>query len=290
MRRPSCDNWKVIGRFFIPERISGENHLKRKLILTKLLYGVFALILIFSVYKTCSYLFESDTGANYSSELQSEAVVWDTHNSDTISSDADAASGAMSGSSAPEEQIPESVDFESLQKISKNCAAWIFCPDSKINYPVAHGTDDAYYLHRLLNGKKNNGGTLFIEAENQKDFSDWNTIIYGHNMKNGTMFGDLTEYEDQSYYEAHPVMYLYTPDKRWKMELIAGFVTDTSSDIYQIPKDEEAKMELVNTAEKKSDFKTDVTVQEKDRLVTLSTCSYEKDDARYVVIGKLVEW
>lgn len=154
---------------------------------------------------------------------------------------------------------------------------------------IAQAKDNDYYLRRLLDGTEASGGTLFMDFRNNKDLSDWNTVIYGHNMKNGTMFATLLDYRRPGYYDKHPVMYLYTLEQRYKIELIAGYTTSVNDLIYSIPATKESRDEILDHARMVSSFISDVTVEDGDRLVTLSTCSYVYDDARYVVIGRIVE-
>jgi sortase B len=106
-------------------------------------------------------------------------------------------------------------------------------------------------------------------------------------MKNKTMFGTLVSYKEQEYYDEHPYMYLITPDASYKLELVAGYITDTESGVYDFPETQQERDELLDLVRSKSTFKSDVQVQENDRLVTLSTCSYEYEDARFVVVGVL---
>lgn len=120
------------------------------------------------------------------------------------------------------ETAPITVDFERLQEENKDIIAWLYCPDTEINYPVVQSKDNEYYLRRLLDGTWNIAGTLFMDYRNAADCSDLHTIIYGHNMKNNTMFGSLPKYSKQEYYEEHSVLYLLTPKQNYKVKLIAG--------------------------------------------------------------------
>ena len=165
----------------------------------------------------------------------------------------------------------------------------MYAPGGGINYVVAQAGDNDYYLHRLLNGAEAKAGTLFMDYQNHSDFSDWNTIIYGHHMKNGTMFASLVKYQNQEYYDKHPVMYLYTPGRRMKLEILAGYTTNVEDSVYTIPTTKEGRDELVKHVLQKSNFTSEVSVTGEDKLVTLSTCTYEYEDARFVVIGKIAE-
>ena len=98
-------------------------------------------------------------------------------------------------------ECPVSVDFQKLKEENSDIIAWIYCEDTPINYPVVLAKDNSYYLHRKINGDYGFAGTLFADYRNKGDFSDNNTIIYGHNMKNDTMFGTITEYRNQEYFD-----------------------------------------------------------------------------------------
>lgn len=152
---------------------------------------------------------------------------------------------------------------------------------------AAEGTDNDYYLHRLVNGQKNAGGTLFMDCNNEKTFTDDNTIIYGHHMKNGSMFAGLEKYKEQSYYDAHPVLYLLTPEKSYRLVVFAGFVTASDSSVYTLQFPDGDRQSWIEKALKQSDFQTDVQVAADEPVVTLSTCDYTYEDARYVVLGVL---
>ena len=167
--------------------------------------------------------------------------------------------------------------------------AWLYCPDTEINYPVVQSKDNEYYLRRLLDGTWNIAGTLFMDYRNAADCSDLHTIIYGHNMKNNTMFGSLPKYSKQEYYEEHSVLYLLTPKQNYKVKLIAGYVTPSDSKVYEFEKTKEERSGLLKTALDNSLFTSGTTVSDEDRLLTLSTCSYEYDNARFVLMGILKE-
>ena len=188
------------------------------------------------------------------------------------------------------EICPIQVDFDALRKKNKDVVAWIYCPDTPINYPVVQAADNDYYIHRLLDGRINASGTLFMDYQNSADLSDWNSLIYGHNMKNGTMFGYLPHYKKQSYFEDHPKMFLLTPEQNYMVEIMSGFVTQADAELYKnFSPDAEKKEPLVQSWLENADVVSGVYPSSEDRFITLSTCSYEYDDARYVLIGVLKE-
>lgn len=192
--------------------------------------------------------------------------------------------------SEPEtETVPITVDFASLLADNGDVVGWIFCPDTPINYPVVQGKDNNEYLRHDLNGRYLVSGTLFVDYRNGSIGEDTNFVIYGHNMKNQTMFGTILKYKEQSYYNAHPLLYYLTPEQNYMLEPIAGLVVSTGDMIYQTSPDMENFPAYVEKLVDKSGFRSEAAYTPGDILVTLSTCSYEFDTARYVLVCKLTE-
>ncbi len=229
--------------------------------------GVFA----FSAYKVGSYYY-----ARWQSSKQNQQII-------------DQYVEPVKETEEPEEEgDPDriTVDFEGLLKENSDVAAWIYCANTNINYPVMQGSDNAYYLSHLLDGSYNAGGSIFMEYSNQADFSDRNTILYGHHMKNGSMFADLMNFKKSGYYGAHDHMYIMTPTCTYRLDLLAGAVVDPDDAIYSTYPTQAA----IDSIMSRSTFQSAVSLPgEEGRLVTLSTCSYEYDDARYVVLGVLTQ-
>jgi sortase B len=153
------------------------------------------------------------------------------------------------------------VDLAALKEINPDIVAWVCIEDTEINYPVVQGTDNQYYLKHLFNGKWNSSGCIFLDRRNEPDFSDRHSIIYGHHMKNGTMFSGLTQYKKQEFYQAHPTILLITPEPDTKFEA------------------------WLEAARSRSCFESDMIPAVTDRIVTLSTCSYEFNNTRFVLLG-----
>lgn len=192
--------------------------------------------------------------------------------------------------------IPDkSVDFESLQETaSPDIYAWIYIPDSMIDYPVLqHPTDNIYYLEHNMDGSKGYPGCIYTEDYNAKDFSDPHTVLYGHNMKNGTMFAGLHKYEDSKYFEEHPYIYIYTPEGLLVYEIFAAYEYSnlhlllnydfTNEVIYQGYLNDIKEVRSMNC-----NIKEDVEVTVDNRILTLSTCIADKPDNRYLVQGVLL--
>ncbi len=182
------------------------------------------------------------------------------------------------------------IDAQALTEMNEDYACWLYAPGTLIDYPVVQGEDNNYYLHRLFNGENNACGTLFIDYRNLAGFLDPNTLIYGHHMRNGSMFKAITFYAEQTYFDSHPYMLIVTGEKRYLLELFAGYLTSKDDHCYDIAiSDAEDLAAFVSEARAKSNFETSVEIEPGDRLVTLSTCAYAFENARYIAIGRLNE-
>lgn len=184
---------------------------------------------------------------------------------------------------------PPVVDFDALQAINPQAVGWIRSDTGDINYPVVQGTDNDYYLTHLVDGTYNSNGSIFVDFRNAADISDRNTFIYGHNMRNGAMFASLSLYSAAGYLEMHPELVLITREESFSLQVFAGCVVPGNSDLYQMTyRDDEEFASYVEKVKLLSDFSSDVQVGPQDRIVTLSTCSYDYDDARYLLFCKAV--
>jgi len=184
--------------------------------------------------------------------------------------------------------IPDmSIDFAALRAVNLDAAAWLYSPGTAIDYPVMKARDYDHYLRRLPDGTYNANGTLFIDYNNAPDFTDQLTVIYGHNMRSGRMFGRLTGYKEQAYFEEHPYMYLYTEQGNCRIDLIYGCVIGAGQWRERAFMYEANLGALLAYAAHNTTFKSTVQFAPGDRIVAMSTCSYEFDSARYVVLGVL---
>ena len=176
------------------------------------------------------------------------------------------------------------VDFSALRQINGDVVAWLYGPDTEINYPVVQGDDNEEYLYLLPDRTWNVNGSLFLDYRCVPDFSDDVSIIYGHHMKTGAMFGGLVRYKEQSYYEAHPRFYLITPDQKYRVELFAGCIVRADAQLYQDDLTQESLQDCID----QSTFVSPVESVPEEPILALSTCTYEFKTARYIVLGTLV--
>lgn len=254
-----------------------------RLLLSLLLVATF----LYSAYKLLDYYVDTQKNTNLNEKMIEQSVSSITtsvpYNKD---SESEIVEAEETEPPMPVEISPISVDFDTLKEANDDVIGWLYCEDTPINYPVLQSDDNSYYLRRLVNGEWNIAGSLFMDYRNNLSNNDWNTVIYGHNMKNDSMFGTLPEYRNQDYYEQHPVMYFLTPEADYKIELIAGFVTPSDSALYDVYLSESDRTSLYDELFKLSDFQSNEYFFEKDvQLLTVSTCSYEYETARYVVVG-----
>ncbi len=268
--------------------------MKKFSLLRAIIIAVLAIVFIVALVQTVRIYSDRKEAENTYDSLQSYVSTEDTAPDETqpseTTSDTAEDSQTEEDTTPITETAPISVDFDSLIAKHPDVVAWIYADDTVINYPVAKGKDNNQYLRHLLSGKYNVAGTIFADYRNGDIGEDQNYIVYGHNMKDGSMFGSVLKYKKQAYYDEHPYLYLLTPDKNYKIELIAGYVTAKTSEAYNANfATEEALEQYVKSAVSKSTFKSNVAFQPGDKLVTLSTCSYEYDNARYVVLGILRE-
>ena len=229
----------------------------------------------------------NDAASQYTQPTETDPAPEDPI-SDNMSPAASSAPADSSEVVTPEptpEAAPITVDFDALRAENPEVIGWIYCEGTPINYPVLQTTDNDKYLHQMVNGETNAAGSIFMDYRNTPDLSDCNTLIYGHNMKNNSMFGILPSFRSQSYYEEHPVMWLLTPEQDWKIVLIGGAVVDNNDDIYDAIHHKEYVLAQMDRLLSDSVF--DGPEVDGEHFVTLSTCAYDFEDARLVLIGVL---
>lgn len=181
---------------------------------------------------------------------------------------------------------------------NKDMSAWLQIPGTNIDYPVMWTPEDEeYYLYRDFDGSDNKNGSLILDTDSCLDPLSTNLIIHGHNMKSGAMFGRLTDYEQESFYQDHKELILYTEECRRNYEVIAVFrsqvfrKTDTVFKFYNFfqADTQEEFDDFYNNIKGMSIYDTGVTAEFGDHFITLSTCVYHVENGRFVVVAKEVE-
>ena len=172
------------------------------------------------------------------------------------------------------------VDWKALKKVNPDVQGWLYQKGTVINYPVVQGTDNDTYLHTRFDKQWSGGGTLFVDYRMEKDFRGFNSIIYGHHMKDGSMFRSIRGYtKEEGYYDKHKTLELATPHGNYHLVVFSAFITKaTDEDTYKMTYDEAEKQAYIDRAWEQSELpitKDSVDVTKSDRLVTLSTCAYD---------------
>lgn len=194
------------------------------------------------------------------------------------------------GYSAEDARVLES--YAELSKTNSDMAGWIKIPDTKIDYPVVRYSDNSFYLHKNFEKKYLYSGIPFMDYQCEEN--SHNIIIYAHNMRDGSMFAALSDYENKAFYDKHRRIYFDSLNERGVYEIIAAFSTKVGSKNefkyynYAYIENEDQYNEYVSSVKKLSYYNTGVTAHYGERLVTLSTCAYHTSNERFVVVAKKI--
>lgn len=192
--------------------------------------------------------------------------------------------------------IPEkNLNWDELYKTNEHIYAWIYIPNTNVDYPILqHPTDDTFYLNRNLDGSWGYPGCIYSEHRyNTKTWTDFNTLLYGHNMKNGTMFRTLHNFADKDFFEANRYIYIYTPEYVYVYDIFGAYVYGDSHILveydsnYQLRRQEYLEM-VVGIRDMSANFRDDVELSTESNLLTLVTCIGGRPNNRYLVQGVLV--
>ena len=252
--------------------------------LRKILIILFAILILFSAWQLLKMLKEYREGQDSYVSLEQYITVGESSPSlfrpaEMVEIDAQETGNTV---------WPE-VDFTKLLEKNTDIIGWIYIEGTNISYPVVKSDDNEYYLNHLFDKSKNSSGCIFLDMACADDFSGPHSIIYGHHMKDKSMFANLVEYKEQEFYNAHPIALLLTPNSRYKIHLFSGYVTDNWSSAWYKDFSEIDYASWLSEIKAKSTFDSEHIPRETDRIVTLSTCTYEFDDAKFVVHGFVEE-
>lgn len=180
--------------------------------------------------------------------------------------------------------------FEQLYADNNDLAGWIRIDGTVVDYPVLQFVDNTFYLERDFYGESSRAGSIFMDYRNIPDGNDFNTILYGHHMADGSMFKALMKYKDESFFQEHGIIDFDVLNKEYEWVIFSVYVTDVS--FYYIDTSfhsDDKKQEFIEEIRERSMYESDVSVGPEDHILTLSTCTYEFENARFVVHAKRVE-
>ena len=243
-------------------------------------------VFIFASYKLIHILLEYKAGSDEYAALVQYAPEISLQQPETSAGTAPAGESAAGDTWVKPDSALPVMDFSA---INSDVKAWLTIFDTQISYPVVQTDDDETYLHRTFEGKSNASGCLFISQYNT-GFDDPNTVIYGHNMKNGSMFHELVSYKDEKFFQKHRYGVLYTPEKTYWLDIFAAYVVSADGGFDQVlfsSDEEEAAFfeKLLDRAPQQLGYKAEALAP----ILTLSTCTYEYNDARFVVHARIME-
>jgi len=186
-------------------------------------------------------------------------------------------------------KLLEETDLAALREINEDVLAWIVIPDTQLSYPLMRGKDNKYYLEHTWKGEISSAGSIFMERLNSEDFSNYHTVIYGHRMADGTMFGSLKHYTTEEHFKQHPYVYIYDDNGAHRYEIFAAYEAPVGSRTYQVGfTDDENKKEFLNYCAEKSVVDTGIMPAVEDKIITLSTCTAAgSEKSRWVVQARL---
>lgn len=228
---------------------------------------------------------DSASSSAVSEESSAASVVSDSKSSKTSSKKV---------KSSDKDKINGSINFTELWKVNTDIYAWIKIPNTNVDYPVLQTDgDDGFYLNHNYKKQYEFAGSIYTEKLNSKDFSDPNTVLYGHDMLNGTMFRTLHNFHDPGFFSANPYIYIYLPDRTLTYEIFSAYVYDDRHLLYSFDfNDKEVFADYLEYATDPTDSimcnRRDIEVTADDKIITLSTCIGNMESSRYLVQGVLI--
>ncbi len=192
------------------------------------------------------------------------------------------------------EKAENPIDFDSLIKKNPDIYAWIYIPKTEINYPICrHATDDNYYLDHDIYGNYSYAGAIYSQFCNSRDFNDRVTVLYGHNMADGSMFAGLHKFKDKDFFDSNADFYVYTQDRKLTYEVVSAFVYDdrhimNTFDFSDDKVFEDYLKTLENPRSVSSNVREGVSLDINSNIIILSTC-LNSGEGRYLVAGELIK-
>ena len=273
--------------------------------LRKLLRIVFVVIFLIAIGQVIHLMLDNRDAEQANSHAQSIAGAIPTTTAETTTEPAPSTTEPKSTETTPPETTPpetteatlppdenisylQQLDILALREVNKDVIGWIYIPDTKVNYPLLHTSDNERYLHTTWDGKYNAAGSIFLETQCSPYLTNFNTIIYGHNMGNGSMFAALKLYRDYDFYEEHPYVYIVRHDAIYRYEVFSTYEAGVRTDTYRLRFTEHAKKQALYHYTNSSVWDAALTPTSDDLILTLSTCTGTgRYETRWVVQAAL---
>lgn len=176
-----------------------------------------------------------------------------------------------------------------LRDSHPSALGWISIPNTGVDHPFVQGRDNVFYLHRDINHNHSPSGTVFMDRRNSSDFSDFHTLIYGHNMRNGAMFGSLVEFNNRQFFDDNTIGYIFLPYHTYVIEFFAFAIIEPDDPVfyglwqYEL----QERVDFLTYVRRNSLHHRDINISGLDNFVTLSTCRNDAANSRMVLVGVL---
>ena len=278
-----------------------ENKKLQKKLLSIIL-GVIGLVLVFFFGRWLSGVLYGGSGDSSSGQVNSGSEIQEVKAAMTEEEIAELFAGMRKSKYTEKEQEnpdkpkgSDFIDFESLWEVNDDVYAWITVPGTIIDYPILQDdTDNTYYLNYNIDGTYGYPGCIYTENLNAKDFTDSNTVIYGHNMKNGTMFSDLHKYASKDFFDEYNEVIIYMPDQILYYDIFAAYVYDDRHILYSFDFTDvniyaDYLENIYDIRDMSANINREFTVSSDDKIITLATCIANQDDKRFLVQAVLRE-
>ena len=181
-------------------------------------------------------------------------------------------------------------DLEALREVNPDVVGWISIPETQLSYPLLQGEDNEYYLNHTWERAWNSAGSIYLESQVSSDLSDFNTLVYGHRMRDGSLFGSLRDYNKQDHWEKHPSVYIADDNGVHRYDIFAAHEVGVREITYGLKiESEKVKQAFIDFSLERSVIDTGVVPTVEDRILTMSTCTGTGYDTRWVVQARLAK-
>lgn len=246
----------------------------RNTVLT-ILEVIFFLIFLFALFQAGKILYDYHKGDAFYEDSQKEFL--------TEAADPEAEESTS--------RLGFKVDLRKIQGVNPDVKGWIYIPDTAVSYPLLWSKSDDTYLRHTYTKEYNVFGSIFFSHLSNPDLSDMHTLIYGHNTKNGAMFGGLKKYKEQAYFDSHPYIYLIMGDRTYQYKIVSCFTAETSDDVYVLTfsKNTDFQRWLAEVVTKSEVDPGTVAINGMEQVLTLSTCTSRTKTERFTVNAILTD-
>lgn len=229
-----------------------------------------------------SEISQSKHNPNNQTDISAESFI-DNRKITNVNDINDYSSGIVENEEAP-------VDVKRFFNDYPECVGWIYIPGTPVSYPIMQADNNDYYLRKLPDGRYNICGSIFLDCNNSPDFSDRYSIIYGHHFKkNNLMFGSIVNYKSKEFCNEHNIIYVFNKNEKFSLIPLFAFIADENDRAYSISQFYENVSDSLLYFRSKCEPLNDISYTEHDSFIILSTCSYEYNNARFVLICKILK-